>query len=155
MHCLVRACVAACLVFASIAQCAAADFTLAQVLDYPYPSGLVAAENGEHIAWVVNLRGARNVWVADGPAFKPRQVTQFNDDDGQGWTFSSTHNWGSCAAAITTQTGQPMTNGHRTRRQIHRNRRSICGRSSYPMARRSKSRRAMRLRYRRTDNSPT
>ena len=66
MHCLVRACVAACLVFASIAQCAAADFTLAQVLDYPYPSGLVAAENGEHIAWVVNLRGARNVWVADG-----------------------------------------------------------------------------------------
>ncbi len=83
MHCLVRACVAACLVFASIAQCAAADFTLAQVLDYPYPSGLVAAENGEHIAWVVNLRGARNVWVADGPAFKPRQVTQFNADDGQ------------------------------------------------------------------------
>ena len=84
MHCRVRiACLAACFASAPLAHGAPADFTLAQVLDYPYPGGLVAAESGEHLAWVVNLRGARNVWVADGPAFKPRQLTRFDQDDGQ------------------------------------------------------------------------
>ena len=84
MHCRVRiACLAACFASAPLAHGAPADFTLAQVLDYPYPGGLVAAESGEHLAWVVNLRGARNVWVADGPAFRPRQLTRFDQDDGQ------------------------------------------------------------------------
>lgn len=57
-------------------------FTLKQVLGYPYPYGLTAATHGERIAWVFNLRGARNVWVADGPAFKARQVTHYPHDDG-------------------------------------------------------------------------
>jgi dipeptidyl aminopeptidase/acylaminoacyl peptidase len=61
----------------------ATGFTLEQVLDYPYPSGLVAAEGGERIAWVVNSRGVRNVWVADGPGFEARQVTAFDADDGR------------------------------------------------------------------------
>src|SRR5690606_30694379 len=61
----------------------ATGFTLEQVLDYPYPSGLVAAEDGERIAWVVNSRGVRNVWVADGPGFEARQVTAFDADDGR------------------------------------------------------------------------
>lgn len=58
-------------------------FSMEQVLSYPYPSGLVAAERGDRIAWVVNARGVRNVWVADGPAFVPRQVTAYGADDGQ------------------------------------------------------------------------
>ena len=62
---------------------AAAGFTLQQVLDYPFPQGLTAAERGNRIAWVVNLRGVRNVWIAEGPAFKPKQVTHFTKDDGQ------------------------------------------------------------------------
>ncbi|MGA9422375.1 MAG: prolyl oligopeptidase family serine peptidase [Rhodanobacteraceae bacterium] len=77
------ACLALCLAFAPVAHAAESSFTMAQVLDYPYPSDLVASENGEHIAWVVNLRGARNVWVADGPVFAPRQVTHYSKDDGQ------------------------------------------------------------------------
>ncbi|HEX6613871.1 MAG TPA: DPP IV N-terminal domain-containing protein, partial [Rhodanobacteraceae bacterium] len=59
------------------------SFTLEQVLDYPFPSGLAAAKNGDRIAWVVNLRGVRNVWVAQAPAVKPRQLTHFTEDDGQ------------------------------------------------------------------------
>ncbi|HJU26465.1 MAG TPA: prolyl oligopeptidase family serine peptidase, partial [Rhodanobacteraceae bacterium] len=58
-------------------------FTLAQVLAYPFPQDLTASKKGEVIAWVINLNGVRNVWVAKGPAFKPQQVTRFTKDDGQ------------------------------------------------------------------------
>ena len=57
--------------------------TMEQVLGYPYTTGLVAARDGNRIAWVRNIAGVRNVWVADGPAFKPRQATRYKDDDGQ------------------------------------------------------------------------
>jgi dipeptidyl aminopeptidase/acylaminoacyl peptidase len=64
-------------------QAASAKFTMAQALAYPFVSDLTAAERADRIAWVRNLAGARNVWVADGPAYTPRQVTRFSDDDGQ------------------------------------------------------------------------
>ncbi len=63
------------------AQAAAGSFTMAQALDYPFVSDLTAAERADRIAWVRNLAGARNVWVADGPAFTVRQVTHYGDDD--------------------------------------------------------------------------
>ncbi|MBI1766579.1 MAG: prolyl oligopeptidase family serine peptidase [Acidobacteria bacterium] len=58
-------------------------FTVEQVLSAPFASDLIAAPTGERIAWVFNIEGKRNIWVADGPDFKARQLTQFNDDDGQ------------------------------------------------------------------------
>ncbi len=61
----------------------AAPFTMEQVLSYPYSSGMVAAPNGGHIAWVRNVEGVRNIWVADAPAYKSRQVTKYTADDGQ------------------------------------------------------------------------
>ncbi len=60
----------------------AATFTLEQVLSSPFPSNLVAAQHAARIAWVFDSKGARNVWVADGPDFKARQVTHFTGDDG-------------------------------------------------------------------------
>ena len=60
-----------------------ASFTLDQVLSYPYASDVVAAPSGGHVAWVRNVAGVRNVWVADAPGYKPRQVTQYKADDGQ------------------------------------------------------------------------
>jgi dipeptidyl aminopeptidase/acylaminoacyl peptidase len=59
------------------------SFTMDQVLNYPYASQMAAARNGGHIAWVRNIAGVRNVWVADAPAYKPRQVSQYKNDDGQ------------------------------------------------------------------------
>jgi dipeptidyl aminopeptidase/acylaminoacyl peptidase len=67
---------------ASAAQ-PAANFTMRQVLDYPFATELSAAQHAQRIAWVRNLAGVRNVWVADGPAFKPHEVTHFGQDDGQ------------------------------------------------------------------------
>ncbi len=60
----------------------APGFTLKQVLDYPFPQDLTASKNGNRIAWVINLDGVRNVWVAQAPRFAPRQVTHFTRDDG-------------------------------------------------------------------------
>src|SRR5262245_28182839 len=58
-------------------------FKLEQVLSSPFPSDLVAAPAGNRIAWVFDARGKRNVWGAEGPDFKARQLTQYNEDDGQ------------------------------------------------------------------------
>lgn len=61
----------------------ASAFTMEQVLHYPYATELASAEHAERIGWVRNLAGVRNVWVADGPAFRPHRVTNYTDDDGQ------------------------------------------------------------------------
>lgn len=58
-------------------------FTLEQVMGSPFPSSLTASSRGEHIAWTADLRGVRNVFVAEGPDFQPRQVTHYTLDDGQ------------------------------------------------------------------------
>lgn len=63
---------------------AASDaFTIEQAMSYPYPDNLVAAPTGTRIAWTVNHRGSRNIWVAEGPDFKARQLTPYALDDGQ------------------------------------------------------------------------
>src|SRR5581483_5245973 len=62
---------------------APANFTMAQMLDYPFVDGLSAAEHADRIAWMKNVNGVRNIWVAQGPAWKPRQVTHYTQDDGQ------------------------------------------------------------------------
>jgi len=53
------------------------------LVGWAFPSGLVAAAEAPVVAWVRNERGARNVWVAEGPAWAGRRVTSFADDDGQ------------------------------------------------------------------------
>lgn len=60
-----------------------ASFTLAQVLDYPYASGLAAAKQADAIAWVRDVDGVRNVWFAHGPDFQPVELTRYTQDDGQ------------------------------------------------------------------------
>ena len=58
-------------------------FTLEQVLSAPFPSELVAAPTGERIAWFFDAEGKRNVWAAEGPEFKARQLTRYDEDSGQ------------------------------------------------------------------------
>jgi dipeptidyl aminopeptidase/acylaminoacyl peptidase len=59
------------------------NFTMAQVLHYPYADELAAAEHADRVAWVRNIDGVRNVWTAAGPSFRPRQITRYTEDDGQ------------------------------------------------------------------------
>src|SRR5579884_3092486 len=58
--------------------------SLEQILSYAFPDQLTAAAQGERVAWVFNIRGVRNIWVADGPDFKnAHPVTYYSEDDGQ------------------------------------------------------------------------
>ena len=69
---------------AAAAPCAAAGgLSLEQALGYRFVSDLTAADHADRIAWVEDVRGVRNVFLAEGPAFAPRQLTRYTDDDGQ------------------------------------------------------------------------
>jgi dipeptidyl aminopeptidase/acylaminoacyl peptidase len=72
-----------CLMLAATNASAAADFSLTQVLDYPFVSATAASPKGDRLAWIRELGGARNVWVAQAPGNVPRQLTQATEDDGQ------------------------------------------------------------------------
>jgi dipeptidyl aminopeptidase/acylaminoacyl peptidase len=72
----------------SLAPGAAAAFDgsstgLEQSLAFPFVSDLGASKRGDSIAWVGRQNGVRNIWVASGADFHPRQVTDSRDDDGQ------------------------------------------------------------------------
>ncbi|HEV3076576.1 MAG TPA: prolyl oligopeptidase family serine peptidase [Thermoanaerobaculia bacterium] len=71
------------LLAAAAARPAFPAFSIEQVLGAPFPSQLTAARQGERVAWVMDRHGERNVWVADGPDWVPRQVTGYLGDDGQ------------------------------------------------------------------------
>jgi dipeptidyl aminopeptidase/acylaminoacyl peptidase len=66
-----------------VAATASTSFTMEQIKSYPFPSELTASATGSRIAWAFNERGARNVWVAEGPDFKARRLTSYETDDGQ------------------------------------------------------------------------
>jgi len=66
-----------------VAASSVTAFTVEQIKGYPFPNELTSSSQGERIAWAFNERGARNIWVADGPDFKARKLTNYNTDDGQ------------------------------------------------------------------------
>ena len=57
-------------------------FTLEQVMSAPFPSDLAASRTGGKVAWVLSAKGARNIWVAEPPTYKGRQLTTYKEDDG-------------------------------------------------------------------------
>lgn len=59
------------------------SFTLEEVRSYSFPDSLVAAKQGAQVAWVTDDHGRLNVWVANGPDFAARQLTTYDQDDGQ------------------------------------------------------------------------
>lgn len=77
--------------FAAAAQ---QPFTLDQIMGAPFPSELVAAPSGGKVAWVSQMRGVRNIFVAEPPAYQARKITPYTRDDGQDmadlrWTADS------------------------------------------------------------------
>src|ERR1041385_6116551 len=65
-----------------VSQVAAKTFTLEQVLSAPFPSELIASPGGDKVAWLLNERGARNVWMAAAPNYKGMRLTAYTEDDG-------------------------------------------------------------------------
>jgi dipeptidyl aminopeptidase/acylaminoacyl peptidase len=70
-------------IMTGVVYSAPGGFTLEQVLSFAFPDGLVAARSADRVAWTFDIKGVRNIWVADGPDFAARQVTHYSEDDGQ------------------------------------------------------------------------
>ncbi len=69
--------------FSVVPRAHADGFSLEQVMSSPFPSELIASLAGDRIAWVFDAEGKRNIWIAEAPTFKGRQLTRYTDDDGQ------------------------------------------------------------------------
>ena len=67
----------------SLFAAAAAGASLEQYLSAPFGSEMQAAPGGGKVVWILNERGARNLWVAGAPDFKGRRLTAYKEDDGQ------------------------------------------------------------------------
>ncbi len=57
-------------------------FTIEGIMKAPFPSGLVSFKSRDRVAWVFNIEGRRNIWVADGPEWTPRKITNYDQDNG-------------------------------------------------------------------------
>ena len=60
-----------------------AVFTLAQILNYPFPEALVRDEPGTAIAYTLVQQGVRTLWFARAPDWGPVQLFSSGADDGQ------------------------------------------------------------------------
>lgn len=94
----------AALLVGALGQAASAQthgFTIEQALSAPFTEHLSAAPAGRKFAWVANIGGCRNTWVAEtnssGTGYSSRQLTEYSDDDGQ---ELSTPQWTPDAATI-------------------------------------------------------
>ena len=67
----------------SIALSQQRTIKLETLLSAPFPSSLQAAPTAGRIAWVQSAQGVRNIWVAEAPDYRGRQLTSFTVDDGQ------------------------------------------------------------------------
>ncbi|MGB9408733.1 MAG: prolyl oligopeptidase family serine peptidase, partial [Terracidiphilus sp.] len=58
-----------------------------QVMSAPFNSDLIAAPAKDRLAWLSNVEGRRNIWVAtpsgNGSGYVSHQITQYLSDDGQ------------------------------------------------------------------------
>src|SRR5665213_328042 len=74
---------------------AAQSFSLDQILSTPFPDRLLASPKGDAFAWVLDVSGVRNVWMARAPGFQGIPITKLSADDGQelgelAWTQDET-----------------------------------------------------------------
>ena len=61
----------------------AQSFSLESITSYPFVSEIATSANGQISAFSVNQKGLRNLYVAEGPQFLIRRITNYNDDEGQ------------------------------------------------------------------------
>lgn len=84
-YCAVVVCLASAVGMA--AQPAPNGFTLEQAMSAPFNSDLIAAPVKNRFAWLANVEGRRNIWVAEststGSGYASRQITHYTTDDGQ------------------------------------------------------------------------
>ena len=68
---------------APAAASAQSPYSVEDILSAPFATDLIAAPTGAAFAWVRYDRGVRNIWIAEGPEYVGRQLTNWTEDDGQ------------------------------------------------------------------------
>ena len=68
--------------------------SIAEALSSGFPTSLTPSPSGTKVAWVMNIKGVRNVWVAEAPGWQGRQITPYVHHDGLdmgelAWTHDS------------------------------------------------------------------
>jgi dipeptidyl aminopeptidase/acylaminoacyl peptidase len=58
------------------------SFSLEQILSAPFLGDMTTLKSGHRLAWTQVERGRWNIWVAEGPSFTARQLTNYTQDDG-------------------------------------------------------------------------
>ena len=58
-------------------------FSLEAVLSAPHTSQLTTSPSGNRLAWVINVKGAKSIWLAEAPDYKARQLILYDVDDGR------------------------------------------------------------------------
>ena len=74
----------------------AQSFSLDAITGYPFFAELTSVAKGSRIALSINEKGRRNIYVAEGPGFALRKLTNYNIDEGQeisGVTISPDGKW--------------------------------------------------------------
>jgi len=74
---------AACALLFNSQTSSAQSFSMADVTNYPFPRELTSSATGSKIAYTVEEQGRRNIYVASGPNFILRKLTNYTKDDGQ------------------------------------------------------------------------
>jgi len=75
-------------IFASVPR-VCAQFELGAILEAPYTESLKASEDGNHLAWVVNEKGVRNLWYTTISDIRPVKLTDYGADDGLSLTLQA------------------------------------------------------------------
>ena len=60
----------------------ASAFTLEEIMSLPFASELHASPAKNRVVWLQNDRGARNLWIAEGPEWRARKLTAYDRDHG-------------------------------------------------------------------------
>ena len=61
----------------------AQEFSLEGLLSAPFPSNLITSPDGSRIAWVLNEKGIRNIFMAVSPEYAVEELTAYAEDTGQ------------------------------------------------------------------------
>jgi dipeptidyl aminopeptidase/acylaminoacyl peptidase len=68
---------------ASAQTAPAKSFSFEEVLSAPFAENLVAARKANRVAWTLDEKGRRNIFVTEGPKFESYRLTSYFQDDGQ------------------------------------------------------------------------
>lgn len=74
--------------FTSLAQ-VSGQYELEDILGAPYTSSLKASRDGNHLAWVVDEKGVRNLWYTAVSDIRPAKLTDYREDDGLGLSLQA------------------------------------------------------------------